>query len=209
MPSPSMLRKMHLAFSFTVRMMPQHVRNMDHSPRIEVEHDDDDADDSADNNDGKHTYLMKDLENAVYGTQPTADNPSPLPDGLNGVLEQMVKCVLVMEAWCPQMLQVFDNDGDQYSKQSHTHTKHDFHVMPGDDMWPIDADGKPLDGDPNHIYKSNHMKQKRTLNGDNDHGNCIRDKKSCLIPFSIAFNSIIVCYISEVDKRKMLHLQSP
>ena len=78
----------------------------------------------------------------------------------NGVLEEMVKCVLVMEAWCPQMLQAFDNDGDQYSTQHHDHTKHDFPVMPDDDMWPIDAEGNPIDANPDHIYKFTNMKQK-------------------------------------------------
>ena len=100
------------------------------------------------------------MEKAVYGTQPTHENQSPLPDGLNGVLEEMVKCVLVMEAWCPQMLQVFDNDGDQYSTQHHNHTKHDFPVMPDDDMWPVDADGKLIVVNPDHIYKFTNMKQK-------------------------------------------------
>ena len=50
-------------------------------------------------------------------------------------------CVLVIEAWCPQMLQAFDNDGYKYSTQHHNHTKHDFPVMPYDDMWPVDAEG--------------------------------------------------------------------
>ena len=72
---------------------------MDHSHRIEAEDEDDDDED----NDDKPS--KKDLEKAVYRTQPTHENQSPLPDGLNGVLEEMVKCVLVMEAWCPQMLQ--------------------------------------------------------------------------------------------------------
>ena len=106
---------------------------MDHSPRIEAEDADDDDDDNNDKDDDEKPS-KKDLENAVHGTQPTHENPSPLPDGLNGVLEEMVKCVLVMEAWCPQMLQAFDNDGDQYSTQDHNHTKHDFPVMSDDDM---------------------------------------------------------------------------
>ena len=62
--------------------------NMDHSTRIEAEDEDDDNDEDNDNKPSK-----KDLENAVYGTQPTRENPSPLPDGLNGVLEEMVKCL--------------------------------------------------------------------------------------------------------------------
>ena len=103
--------------------------NMDHSPRIEAEDEDDDNDEDDDDKPSK-----KDLENTVYGTQPTHENPSLLPDGLNGVLEEMVKCVLVMEAWCLQMLQAFDNDGDQYSTQHHNHTKHDFPVMPDNDV---------------------------------------------------------------------------
>ena len=79
--------------------------NMDHSPRIEAEDVDDDNNDSEDNDD---KLYKKDLENAVYGTPPTPENQSPLPDGLNGILEEMIKCVLVMEAWCPQMLQAFE-----------------------------------------------------------------------------------------------------
>ena len=97
------------------------------------------------------------MENAVYGTQPTCENPSPLPDGLNGVLEEMVKCVLMIEAWCPQMLQAFDNDGDQYSTQHHNHTKHDFPIMP-DNMWLVDAEGNLIEANPEHIYKFTHMK---------------------------------------------------
>ena len=99
---------------------------MDHSPRIEAEDVDDDNDDSDEDNDDK--LYKKDLENTVCGTPPTPENQSPLPGGLNGVLEEMVKCVLVMEAWCPQMSQAFDNDGDHYSTQHHNHTKHDFPV---------------------------------------------------------------------------------
>ena len=102
--------------------------NMDHSPSIEAE-DEDDDDDNNDEEDDDDKPSKKDLENSVYGTQPTRENLSLLPDGLNGVLEEMVKCVLVVEAWCPQMLQAFDNDGDQYSTQHHNHTKHDFPVM--------------------------------------------------------------------------------
>ena len=71
--------------------------NMDHSPRIEAEDVNDDNDDSDEDNDDK--LYKKDLENAVYGTPPTPENQSLLPDGLNGVLEEMVKYVLVMEAW--------------------------------------------------------------------------------------------------------------
>ena len=70
---------------------------MDHSPRIE---DEDDNDNNSDEDDDDKPS-KKDLEKAVYGTQPTHENQSLLPDGLNGVLEEMVKCVLVMEAWCP------------------------------------------------------------------------------------------------------------
>ena len=81
------------------------------------------------------------------------ENPSLLPDGLNGVLEEM-------EAWWPEMLQAFDNDGDQYSTQHHNHTKHDFPVMPDGDMWLVDADGKPIVANPDHIYKFTNMKQK-------------------------------------------------
>ena len=132
--------------------------SMDHSPRIEAEHEDYDDDNNDEDNDDKP--YKKDLENAVYGTQPTHENQSPLSDGLNGVLEEMVKCVLVMEAWCPQMLQAFDNDGDQYSTQNHNHTMHDFPVMPHDDMWPVDAEGKLIDANPDHIYKFTNMKQK-------------------------------------------------
>ena len=130
---------------------------MDHSPRIEAEDEDDNNNDDEDDDDKPS---KKDLEKAVYGTQPTRDNQSPLPDGLNGVLEEMVKCVLVMEAWCPAMLQAFDNDGDQFSTQHHNHTKHDFPVMPDDDMWPVDADGKPIVANPDHIYEFTNMKQK-------------------------------------------------
>ena len=126
--------------------------NMDHSPRIEAEDENDDDDD----NDDKPS--KKDLENAVYGTQPTHENLSLLPDGLNGVLEEMVKCVLVMEAWCPHMLQAFDNNGDQYSTQHHNHTKHDFPVVPDGDMWLVDAEGNPIDANPDHIYKFTNKK---------------------------------------------------
>ena len=66
-------------------------------------------------------------------------------------------CVLVIEALCPQMLQAFDNDGDKYSTQ---HTNHDFPVMPYNDMWPVDAECKPIDANPDHIYKFTNMKQK-------------------------------------------------
>ena len=132
--------------------------NMDHSPKIEAEDVADDDDDSDEDNDDK--LYKKDLEKAVYGTQPTPENQSPLPDGLNGVLEEIVKCVLVMEAWRLQMLQAFDNDGDQNSTQHHNHTKHDFSVMPNDDMWPVDAEGKAIDANPDHIYKFTNMKQK-------------------------------------------------
>ena len=132
--------------------------NMDHSPRIEAEDEDDDDDNDEEDSDDKPS--KKDLENAVYGTQPTCENLSPRPDGLNGVLEEMVKCVLVMEAWCLQMLQAFDNDGDQYSTQHHNHTKHDFPVMPDNDMWPVDAEGNPIDANPDHIYKFTNVKQK-------------------------------------------------
>ena len=130
--------------------------NMDHSPRIEAEYEDDNDDNIDEDNGDKPS--KRDLEKAVYGTQPTHDNQSPLPDGLNGVLEEMVKCVLVMEAWCPEMLQAFDNDGDQYSTQHHNHTKHDFPVMPDDDIWLVDADGKPIVANPDHIYKFTNMK---------------------------------------------------
>ena len=129
--------------------------NMDHSPRIE---DEDDNDNNSDEDDDDKPS-KKDLEKAVYGTQPTCENQSPLPDGLNGVLEEMVKCVLVMEAWC-QMLQAFDNDGYQYSTQHHNHTKHDFPVMPDDGMWLVNAEGKPIDANPDHIYKFTNMKGK-------------------------------------------------
>ena len=71
---------------------------MDHSSRKEAEDEDDDDDD----NDEKTS--KKDLEKAVYWTQPTCENLSLLQDGLNGVLEEMVKCVLIMGAWCLQML---------------------------------------------------------------------------------------------------------
>ena len=100
------------------------------------------------------------MEKAVYGTQPTCDYQSLFPDGLNGVLEEMVKCVLVIEAWCLEMLQAFDNDGDQYSTQHHNQTKHDFPVMPDDDKWPVDADGKLIVANSDHIYKFTNMKQK-------------------------------------------------
>ena len=70
-----------------------------------------------------------------------------------------------MEAWCPQMLQAFDNDGDQYSTQHHNNTKHDFPVMPSDDMWPVDAEGKLIDASPDHIYKFTNMKWKWAWNG--------------------------------------------
>ena len=131
---------------------------MDHSPRIEAKDVNDDNNDSDEDNDDK--LYKKDLENTVYGTPPTPENQSLLPDGLNGVLEEMVKCVLVMEAWCLQMLQAFDNDGDQYSTQHHNPTKHDFPVMPYNDMWPVDAEGKPIDANPDRIYKFTNMKQK-------------------------------------------------
>ena len=75
--------------------------NMDHSPRIEAEDEDDDDDNNDKDDDDKPS--KKDLEKVVYGTQPTGENLSPLPDGLNGVLEEMVKCVLVMKAWYLQM----------------------------------------------------------------------------------------------------------
>ena len=130
--------------------------NMDHSPRIEAEHEDYDNNDNDEDDDNKP--YKKDLENAVYGAQPICEKQSLLQDGLNGVLEEMVKCVLVMEAWCPQMLQTFDNDGDQNSIQYHNHTMHDFPVMPDDDMWPVDAEGKLIDANPDHIYKFTNMK---------------------------------------------------
>ena len=129
---------------------------MDHSPRIE---DEDDNDNNSDEDDDDKPS-KKDLEKAVYGTQPTCENQSPLPDGLNGVLEEMVKCVLVMEAWCQEMLQAFDNDGYQYSTQHHNYTKHDFPVMPDDGMWLVNAEGKPIDANPDHIYKFTNMKGK-------------------------------------------------
>ena len=129
--------------------------NMDHLPRIEAE-DEDDDDNSDEDDDDKPS--KKDLEKAVYGTQLTHENQSLLPDGLNCVLEEMVKYVLVMEAWCPQMLQAFDNDGDQYSTQHHNHTKHDFPVMPDNDMWLVDADGKPIVANPDNIYKFTNIK---------------------------------------------------
>ena len=44
---------------------------MDHSPRIEAEDEDDDDD---------YKPSKEDLENAENGTQPTRENPSPLPD---------------------------------------------------------------------------------------------------------------------------------
>ena len=134
--------------------------NMDHSPRLEAEDEDDDSNNNNDEEDNDDKPSKKVLENAVYGTQLTCENLSPLPDGLNGVLEEMVKRVLVMEAWCPQMLQAFDNDGDQYSTQHHNHTKHDFPVMPDDDMWLVDAEGNLIDANPDHIYKFTNMKQK-------------------------------------------------
>ena len=62
--------------------------NMDHSPRIEAEDVDDDSDDSEDNDD---KLYKKNLENTVYGTPPTPENQSLLPDGLNGILEEMIK----------------------------------------------------------------------------------------------------------------------
>ena len=58
---------------------------MDHSPRIEAEDEDDDDDDNDEDDDDDKPF-KKDLENAVYETQPTHENLSPLPDGLNGVL---------------------------------------------------------------------------------------------------------------------------
>ena len=64
---------------------------MDHSPRIEDEDDNNNNSDEDDDN----TPSKKDLEKAVYGTQPTHEKQSPLPDGLNGVLEEM-KCVLLI-----------------------------------------------------------------------------------------------------------------
>ena len=134
------------------------ILNMDHSPRIEAEDEDDDDNNNDEDDDNKPS--KKNLEKAVNGTQPTCENESPLPDGLNGVLEEMIKCVLVMEAWCPQMLQAFDNDGDQYPTQHHNPTKHDFPVMPDNDMWLVDAEGKPIDANPDHIYKFTNMKQK-------------------------------------------------
>ena len=131
---------------------------MDHSPRKEAE-DDPDEDDNDNDDDQEEKHSKKDLENAVYGTQPTDDNPSPLPRGLNGVLEEMVKCVLMMEAWCPGMLQAFDKDGDQYATQHHNQNKHDFSIRRGNNMWPVDADGNPIEGDADHIYKFTHMKR--------------------------------------------------
>ena len=64
--------------------------NMDHSPRIEAEDEDDDNDEEDD--DDKPS--KKDLENAVYGTQATRENPSPLPDGLNGSLRKWLSVSL-------------------------------------------------------------------------------------------------------------------
>ena len=62
----------------------------------------------------------------------------------------MVKCILVMEAWCPGILQAFDKDGHQYSTQHHNHTKLDFPIRHGDNMWPVDAEGMML---PVHAMK--------------------------------------------------------
>ena len=56
------------------------------------------------------------------------------------------------------MLQAFDNEGDQYSTQHYNHTKHDFPVMPYNDMWPVDAEGKLIDANPDQIYKFTNMK---------------------------------------------------
>ena len=129
------------------------ILNMDHSPRIEAEDEDDDDDDNDEDDDDKPS--RKDLEKAVYGTQPTHENQSPLPDGLNGVLEEMVKCVLVMEAWCPQMLQ------DLIMMETSTqHNTIITPVMPDDDMWLVDTEGKANDANPDHIYKFTNMKQK-------------------------------------------------
>ena len=127
--------------------------NMDHSPRKEAE-DQDDNDNDNDDDDNDEKPSKKDLENAVYGTQSTHENRAHL----NGVLKEMVKCVLMMEAWYLQMLQAFDNDGDQYSTQHHNYTKHDFPVMPDNNMWPVDAEGNPIEANPEHIYKFTHMK---------------------------------------------------
>ena len=52
---------------------------MDHSPRIEAEDEDYDDDNNDEDDDDKPS--KKDLEKAVYGTQPTCENQSPLPDG--------------------------------------------------------------------------------------------------------------------------------
>ena len=51
--------------------------NMDHSPRIEAEDEDEDDDDN-DEEDDDNKPFKKYLKNAVYGTQPTRENLSPL-----------------------------------------------------------------------------------------------------------------------------------
>ena len=133
---------------------------MDHSPRKEAEDDpDEDNDDNdVDEDDQEEKPSKKGFgECCIWDT--TADNnPSPLPDGLNGVLEEMVKCVHMMEAWCLGMLQAFDKDGDQYATQHHNHTKHDLPIRHGDNMWLVVADGNPIEGNADHIYKFTHMK---------------------------------------------------
>ena len=79
---------------------------------------------------------QKDLWKKVYGTPVTPHNCNPLYDGLDIILEELVKCVLVMEHNCPSTLKVFDQDGDQYSTQHHNHRKHHFPVPHAHIRWP-------------------------------------------------------------------------
>ena len=87
----------------------------------------------------------------------TCHNTNPLDNGLDLILEELVKFVLVMEYSCPSMLQNFDKDGDHYSTQHHNHRKHHFPIPCAYNRWPCDADGNKLPGTMDEIYKFPHM----------------------------------------------------
>ena len=128
-----------------------------HSPIIDYANDDDSP--------TKQKPLKKDLDNAVYGTPPTKDNPNP-PNGFDLILEELVKCVLVMESNCPDMLADFDLEGDQYSTQDHSNMKHDWPILRKQQAWPCNAEGEKLPGNSELIYKFAHMITKMTTPKD-------------------------------------------
>ena len=93
-----------------------------HSPRK------DDDDDAKDGGDDEVPGNKKNLDHAVYGIPNTDDNQNPLPDGLNDILKELVKCILTMESRVPTMLQEFNASRDHFATQDHTHQKHNFPV---------------------------------------------------------------------------------